>query len=633
MADSDKNIVITPNTGSATADPTIEFTGANNTPVTLTTLDDGTLSFSGSAGQLFSIANDLTGTIFSVNDISGVPSIEVDDDGTIRLAETTGAVLIGTNYDNGQDALQVDGSAVFKGAMPISRTERGVYIGLNASGTDPQIQLQGAGATSPHIDFCNGTEDYDARIILQGNDQLKIDGVSSLNGLLVNGAAVVTSSNWTSYISAGGGGELTWSDWTQWTATNYSTYYYPHYLSGLQSNRMIPMVFEFYMTDGSNSGTYNSKLILKRTSSGTGFNNTNVWDVERAGYDHTWSVRFSYDTQNFAMGIVPSYRPSGYTIYCRIGYLDLQNPPVYLQNHFSTNAPFGSLTSWTISTSNGYPNNTYTFGTADGRHLNNINASGLLVNGTSVPIVGLNIGGVDPTDGQVLSYSGATQSLEWTDMAAGSGGGGSTGNNWFSYLNGTTPGSISTSDKVPWPSDANGNGAALGYGGVSFENALDPNFTFCCWNSGNNYSGGTQQQAWSYGNTTQYTSYPDGMTAMPAAPGSSWGIAYTVLINPSANGFGSGDWMGGANGDNSQTYVCPPGFSGNQINHFVLIVSGGAFSANQLSGSGSNFMVTEAIDIGSGWGTLYYGTWIGTSCCDFYFPNYGSYSLNYWTMW
>ena len=63
------------------------------------TLNSGTLSFEGSAGQLFSITNNLTsGSIFSVNDVSGIPSIDVDADGTIQLAPygTTEKVGIGT---------------------------------------------------------------------------------------------------------------------------------------------------------------------------------------------------------------------------------------------------------------------------------------------------------------------------------------------------------------------------------------------------------------------------------------------------------------------------------------------------------------------------------------------------------
>jgi hypothetical protein len=99
MANSDKNIVITPNIGQTT-DPTIVFSGANSTlaaqNITLTTLPDsnGTLSFSGTAGQLLSITNSLTGTIFSVNDVSGIPIIEVFANSTIRMTQYGGNVEI-----------------------------------------------------------------------------------------------------------------------------------------------------------------------------------------------------------------------------------------------------------------------------------------------------------------------------------------------------------------------------------------------------------------------------------------------------------------------------------------------------------------------------------------------------------
>jgi len=73
------------------------------------TLNNGTLSFEGSAGQLFSITNNLTsGSIFSVNDVSGIPSIDVDADGTITLAEFGGNVGIGNT--NPQYTLEVTGS-------------------------------------------------------------------------------------------------------------------------------------------------------------------------------------------------------------------------------------------------------------------------------------------------------------------------------------------------------------------------------------------------------------------------------------------------------------------------------------------------------------------------------------------
>ena len=65
--------------------------------ITSKMLDAGTLSFEGSVGQLFSITNSMTGSIFSVNDISGIPSIEVFDTGVIRLAQYGGFVAFGVS--------------------------------------------------------------------------------------------------------------------------------------------------------------------------------------------------------------------------------------------------------------------------------------------------------------------------------------------------------------------------------------------------------------------------------------------------------------------------------------------------------------------------------------------------------
>jgi hypothetical protein len=57
----------------------------------------GNVNVAGTSGQLFSVVDNLaTGSIFSVNDISGIPSIDVDADGTIELAPFNGSVGVGT---------------------------------------------------------------------------------------------------------------------------------------------------------------------------------------------------------------------------------------------------------------------------------------------------------------------------------------------------------------------------------------------------------------------------------------------------------------------------------------------------------------------------------------------------------
>lgn len=76
----------------------------------------------GTAGQLFSISDSFTGTIFSANDVSGIPSIEVLDTGLVKLAQYNGAVAIGT------------------GTVSSSTAELSVYGMLYTSGPQGEIR-------------------------------------------------------------------------------------------------------------------------------------------------------------------------------------------------------------------------------------------------------------------------------------------------------------------------------------------------------------------------------------------------------------------------------------------------------------------------------------------------------------
>lgn len=80
-------------------------------------LNNGSISWEGTAGQLFSISNNLTsGSLFNVSNTSGIPYFDVDADGTIQLSPyDTGNVSIGvtqstTNfYVSGNSASNVIG--------------------------------------------------------------------------------------------------------------------------------------------------------------------------------------------------------------------------------------------------------------------------------------------------------------------------------------------------------------------------------------------------------------------------------------------------------------------------------------------------------------------------------------------
>jgi hypothetical protein len=118
MANSDKNIRITTSKNKATF-PNIVFTGsaAGTSVITLEVLDDNTLSFSSNEGQVFSLdANLSTGTIWSVNDISGVPLLRASAGATVTFTEFSGGVGIGlTNPSTEVYKLQVKGQVAFGG--------------------------------------------------------------------------------------------------------------------------------------------------------------------------------------------------------------------------------------------------------------------------------------------------------------------------------------------------------------------------------------------------------------------------------------------------------------------------------------------------------------------------------------
>ena len=241
MALTDKNILITPNIGAA-ADPKIVFSGADastaaqNITLTVYPTNGGTLSFDGSTGQLFSVTNSMSGTIFSANDVSGIPSIEVIDTGLVKIAQYSGNVLLGTGTDTGLAKLQVTGSLSLTGNILHSPTGRSIYgpnpswssylyvggDGVNGisrtgsiasivttngnmhidSGSDKAMYLNHYSGTGG-IQFGNGAQSITAT--------LTAAGVFNGTNVTVNGNQTLHAGNYTSYSPTLTGGSASGS--------------------------------------------------------------------------------------------------------------------------------------------------------------------------------------------------------------------------------------------------------------------------------------------------------------------------------------------------------------------------------------------------------------------------------------
>ncbi len=190
MALSDRDIVITPNRG-ASSEPIIRFTGADalsSATISLRVVNSSTvstLSFEGTTGQLFSLTDTFSGTIFAVNDVSGMPSIEVLDSGIVKTAEFSGYLQIGgplnsensTNTSTGElrvlggaaiwKDIYIGGNATVAGNATISGTlTAGAISGTTTNATNISITDDPSNASVHYPVFVAGTS---------GNQSAKVD--------------------------------------------------------------------------------------------------------------------------------------------------------------------------------------------------------------------------------------------------------------------------------------------------------------------------------------------------------------------------------------------------------------------------------------------------------------------------
>ena len=120
--------------------------------ITSKMLDAGTLSFEGTVGQLFSITNSMTGTIFSVNDISGIPSIEVLDTGVVKLAQYSGFVAYGVSPSlTATGSTQGTALALFRSLNNVTTVAASTGVVFPTATAGMRIVIRNGGANALNI--------------------------------------------------------------------------------------------------------------------------------------------------------------------------------------------------------------------------------------------------------------------------------------------------------------------------------------------------------------------------------------------------------------------------------------------------------------------------------------------------
>ena len=171
MANTDKNIVITPATGTAGL-PTIEFTGNNNNSTVLSVQDDNTITFANSLGTLLTINPDFDGTFYAVSDGGGVPFIEAANNNSITIGGAAGlTTLIGTSTNNNPSyRLQIGGDSISSGTIQATR-----FISTQGPGIAPFSVTSSTLVSNLNADLLDG---------VQGSQFVRSDTADTMTGML-----------------------------------------------------------------------------------------------------------------------------------------------------------------------------------------------------------------------------------------------------------------------------------------------------------------------------------------------------------------------------------------------------------------------------------------------------------------
>ena len=188
--------------------PTVASGSSNVLSVQGTGLEATIFDVNGPSGQLFSVVDGLSGSLFSVNTISGLPVMEVFSDNTMRIGQYSSPILtVGTSSVTvaGASATSPATLTINSGSLVITRSG-------SASPTDALFDVEGAqGQLFSVIDSFSGSlmsvNDISGFPILDvrsddtitmgtfGSNALKVSGSSVIIGVTASAAPTVTGSD------------------------------------------------------------------------------------------------------------------------------------------------------------------------------------------------------------------------------------------------------------------------------------------------------------------------------------------------------------------------------------------------------------------------------------------------------
>lgn len=158
-----------------------------------TTTDGNMFDVYGPSGQLFSVVDGLTGSLFSVNTISGVPVMEVFSDNTIRLGQYSNPPLVISGSE-----IRITGSTTITNAnLNINTGSLSIFRSGSASTSDALFDVEGAqGQLFSVIDTFSGSlmsvNDISGFPILDvRSDDTVVMGTFGSNALVVTGSSVI----------------------------------------------------------------------------------------------------------------------------------------------------------------------------------------------------------------------------------------------------------------------------------------------------------------------------------------------------------------------------------------------------------------------------------------------------------